>query len=64
MTTQTEPEITSHEVSNPLKTSSPQDTDQGSIIPTLFYRSSYKTKRVNQNKQTRIGIYANTPFRI
>lgn len=47
--TQTEPEITSHEVStNPLRTSCPQDTDQGSIIPTLFYRPSYKTKRVNK----------------
>ena len=30
MSTQTEPEITSHEVStNPLRTSCPQDTDQG-----------------------------------
>lgn len=49
MSTQTEPEITSHEVStNPLRTSCPQDTDQGSIIPTLFYRPSYKTKRVNK----------------
>lgn len=49
MSTQTEPEITSYEVSNnPLRTSCPQDTDQGSIIPTLFYRPSYKTKRVNK----------------
>ena len=34
--------------SNPLRNSCPQDTDQGSIIPTLFYRPSFKTKKVTR----------------
>lgn len=55
MSTQTEqiPLVPQTEtLSNPLTNSCPQDTDQGSIIPTLFYRPSFKTKRVSKiNKQ-------------
>ena len=34
--------------SNPLKNACPQDDDQGSIIPNLFYRPSFKTKRTRK----------------